>query len=48
VTCSVISAAVAPGHAVRTTMTLNVNGGSSDWPSPRYDHTPSTASSTMK
>ena len=28
-TCS----AVAPGQNVRTTMILNVNGGSSDWPS---------------
>ena len=27
VTCSVISAAVAPGQRVCTTMTLNVNGG---------------------
>ena len=33
VTCSATSSAVAPGHIVRTTMILKVNGGSSDWPS---------------
>ena len=32
VICRDTSCAVAPGHRVRTTMTLNVNGGSSDWP----------------
>ena len=33
VTCSPISRALAPGHSARTTMTLKVKGGSSDWPS---------------
>ncbi len=33
VSCSSTSRAVAPSQNVRTTMILNVNGGSSDWPS---------------
>ena len=32
VTCRATSSAVAPGHSVRTTIALKVNGGSSDWP----------------
>ena len=32
VTCFETSSAVAPGHTVRTTIALKVNGGSSDWP----------------
>jgi hypothetical protein len=33
VTCSSTSRAEAPGQSVRTTITLKVKGGSSDWPS---------------
>jgi hypothetical protein len=33
VTCSSTSRADAPDHSVRTTITLKVKGGSSDWPS---------------
>ena len=32
VTCRETSSALAPGHSVRTTIALKVNGGSSDWP----------------
>jgi hypothetical protein len=48
VTCCETSSAVAPGHSVRITMTLNVNGGSSDWPRLRYDQTPASAQTSMK
>ena len=41
------SCAVAPGHSVRTTIALKVNGGSSDCPSRVYDHAPSTASTSI-
>ena len=47
VTCSATSSAVAPGHSVRTTIALNVNGGSSDWPRWRYDQTPTSASTSI-
>ena len=33
VTCCSTSCALAPGKVARTSITLNVNGGSSDWPS---------------
>jgi hypothetical protein len=48
VTCFDTSSAVAPGHSVRTTIALKVNGGSSLWPSRRYDQEPITARAIMK
>jgi len=47
VTCCATWSAVAPGHSVRTTIALKVNGGSSDWPRCRYDHTPTSASTSI-
>src|ERR1700730_11012010 len=49
VTCCCTCRAVAPGQSVRTTMTLKVNGGSSDCASLPYDSTPkSVTSARMK
>jgi hypothetical protein len=47
VTCFETSSAVAPGQTVRTTIALKVNGGSSDWPSWRYDQAPISASTSI-
>ncbi len=47
VTCLDTSSAVAPGHTVRTTIALKVNGGSSDWPRCRYDQAPINASTII-
>jgi hypothetical protein len=41
------SSAVAPGQSVRTTITLKVKGGSSDWPRCLYDHAPISASTSI-
>ncbi len=43
VICSSTWRAVAPGQTVRITITLKVNGGSSDCPSFVYERTPNSA-----
>src|SRR5690606_30769615 len=47
VTWRATSSAVAPGHRVRTTMALKVNGGSSERPSCRYDSAPPIATTII-
>ena len=47
VTCRETCSAVAPGHNVRTTIALKVNGGSSDWPRCLYDHAPISAKASI-
>src|SRR3546814_14471612 len=47
VTCRATSSAVAPGHSVRITIALKVNGGSSDWPRRVYETIPAMLSNTM-
>src|SRR3546814_8590608 len=46
-TCRATSSAVAPGHSVRITIALKVNGGSSDWPRRVYETIPAMLSNTM-
>jgi hypothetical protein len=48
VTCCSTSRADAPGQFVLITITRNVNGGSSDWPSLPYDRKPITAQARIR
>src|SRR5437867_306915 len=46
VTCSAICCALAPGQNACTTIARKVNGGSSSWPSWKYDTKPSSFGAT--
>src|SRR6187455_3017024 len=48
VSCCSTSRADAPGQLVLMTMTLNVNGGSSDWPSLVYASVPNSAHARIR